>query len=499
MTDSSLIATVKAALPLIPEIVAHSSTVPPPIEDIYLAKGHEKALNLEATLVVGDRGSGKSFWSAALNGEQTRKLIGQQFPRLRLDQCTVSWGYAAERGHPDYPSRQVLEQLVARGSNAEWIWRTVILHQLLPKIGEQLPMESWQERVEFVANNVEKEEAWLTAINAALRTSGERHLIVFDALDRLGNDWSTIRSLVKGLLRVCLDARFLSNIHTKLFMRPDMWEDQSIWAFPDASKLQHNRVVLEWTRVDLYGLLWHWLANHPSDADNGFRNWCRSHHNHDFVKLSNSSQSIWLVPASLESNEEKQAEVLSAIASPYMGTNSRRGKTYTWLPTHLADARGRVTPRSFLLAIKHAQQESESGNYSEPLHYEGIKKGVAHASRVRLQELKEDYFWIDEVIGALKGLTVPTSAEELIQRWRDSQAIEKIEARVAQDNTDESTFLPPHTLESRQTQVQKEEALIAALIEIGVMSRLPDNRLNIPDLFRVAAGIKRRGGVKAVR
>src|SRR5690606_12604340 len=163
-------------------VVEHSGIEPPRTEDIYLVKGHEKALNLETTLVVGDRGTGKSFWCAVLNGEQTRKLIDQQFPRLRLNQCTVSWGHAASRAHTDYPSRQVLEQLIAQGCNAEGIWRTVILHQLLPKIGIQLPQTEWRARVSYVTENPQQEEEWLTKIGEALRMSDERHLIVFDAL-----------------------------------------------------------------------------------------------------------------------------------------------------------------------------------------------------------------------------------------------------------------------------------------------------------------------------
>src|SRR5690606_22122240 len=100
-----------------------------------------------------------------------------------------------------------------------------------------------------------------------------------------------------------------------------------------------------------------------------------------------------------------------------------------------------------LLAIKHAHQASESAGNTEPLHYEGIKKGVAQASKVRLQELKEDYFWIDEVIDVLKGLTVPTPVGDLVQRWRKSQVILHIEDRSAQNTGDDRSFLPPHTLE----------------------------------------------------
>ncbi|WP_372609844.1 hypothetical protein [Halomonas sp.] len=36
-------------------------------------------------------------------------------------------------------------------------------------------------------------------------------------------------------------------------------------------------------------------------------------------------------------------------------------------------------------------------------------------------------------------------------------------------------------------------------IEIGVMNRTAEGWLNISDLFRVAAGVSRRGGVSAIR
>jgi len=45
----------------------------------------------------------------------------------------------------------------------------------------------------------------------------------------------------------------------------------------------------------------------------------------------------------------------------------------------------------------------------------------------------------------------------------------------------------------------REETLTQAIIEIGVINRTADGRVNIPDLFRVAAGIGRRGGVRAIR
>ena len=51
-------------------------------------------------------------------------------------------------------------------------------------------------------------------------------------------------------------------------------------------------------------------------------------------------------------------------------------------------------------------------------------------------------------------------------------------------------------MEGAVTKAEKHDALIQALIDIGVANRIPDGRLNIPDLFRVAAGMGRKGGVK---
>jgi hypothetical protein len=46
---------------------------------------------------------------------------------------------------------------------------------------------------------------------------------------------------------------------------------------------------------------------------------------------------------------------------------------------------------------------------------------------------------------------------------------------------------------------QPEAALIQELQRIGVIRRVDDDRIDIPDLFRVAASIGRRGGVRPIR
>ncbi len=506
MSDQFPVEPVRNSLDDLPETMAATIDQPDPRE-LFVVLGHERALDTDSTVVVGDRGTGKSFWSAALNGTLTRRLIATQLPRLRLDRIDTSWGFSVSTRNEDHPSRRVLQRLQG-AFDTEDIWRAVILHQLAGRYDERIPADTWMERVSYVVDDPEREETLLNAISERLRAQGRRHLIVFDALDRTGSDWKAIRSLVRGLLQVCLDLKGLSGIQAKLFMRPDMWEDKTIWQFPDSSKLHHGRVNLEWRRADLYGLLWHWMSNH-TDGGEPFRNWLKRKHRLRFEAAPVEETLVFPIPPALRQDERLQQAVLHDMATQYMGTNRRRGRTYTWLPNHLADAKGQVSPRSFLIAIREAQRDTLSRGHREVLHWEGIKTGVQDASRVRVQELGEDYPWIQEVLEPLKGQTVPCKDEDIESRWTQADVVESIyrdqaaalerdQAQTAGDGEDDRFFLPPHALDSPSSD-SPEQGLMLELQRIGIIRRVDDERVDIPDLFRVAASIGRRGGVRPIR
>lgn len=497
---------VRKSLDDLPETMAATIDQPDPRE-LFVVLGHERALDPASTVVVGDRGTGKSFWSAALNGTLTRHLIAAQLPRLRLDSIDTSWGFSVSTRNKDHPSRRVLQRLQA-DFGAEDIWRAVILHQLAARYDEPVRADTWTERVRYVVEDPEREEILQNRISERLQVEGRRHLIVFDALDRTGSDWKAIRRLARGLLQVCLDLKGLAGIQTKLFMRPDMWEDKTIWQFPDSSKLHHGRVNLEWRRADLYGLLWHWMSNH-ADGGEPFRDWLRWKHQLRFEAAQAEETLVFPIPSALRQDERLQQAVLHDMATPYMGTNRRRGKTYTWLPNHLADAKGQVSPRSFLIAIREAQRNTRSRGHREVLHWEGIKTGVQDASRVRVQELGEDYPWIQAVLEPLKGQTVPCRDEDIERRWTQAGVVESInrdqaaalereQAQTDGDGEDDRFFLPPHALDSPGSD-SPEHGLMQELQRIGIIRRVDEERVDIPDLFRVAAAIGRRGGVRPIR
>jgi hypothetical protein len=123
------------------------------------------------------------------------------------------------------------------------------------------------------------------------------------------------------------------------------------------------------------------------------------------------------------------------------------------------------------------------------IDYVGIRAGVQEASRVRVRQLKEDYDWIDKAMGALEGLEVPCDPSTFIRRWAERKTVAELRAEAK----GETRRLP---LELVTTREAAEEALLRALETIGVIEFRTENRINMPDIFRVEAGIKRRGGVR---
>ena len=265
MTNTELSDAVREALDTVPAEVSHHGTHPPDPKDVYVVPGHEKALNPDTLIIVGDRGTGKSFWSAALHSETTRILINQQLRRLNLRSTNVSWGFASEVGSQDYPSHRTLSDLVQKKKLLpDDIWRTVFLHQLLGRTSWGDGIENWEQRVQWVAENSEKAEARISEINANLRSEGRRHLIIFDALDRLGPDWFSIRQILVGLLRVCLFGRSCSCAQICL----------KIEGFGHFLTLQNCiTVVLIWlgdvkTYTGFFGIFWRTIFTRDRNFDN---------------------------------------------------------------------------------------------------------------------------------------------------------------------------------------------------------------------------------------
>lgn len=106
-----------------------------------------------------------------------------------------------------------------------------------------------------------------------------------------------------------------------------------------------------------------------------------------------------------------------------------------------------------------------------------------------MTELREDYWWIDDALAPLRGQMVPMDGSVLEALWKTHSTAGAIRQGPTQR-------LGPIQLEDSNKYA--EQALGDALVSIGVMEvhRGANQKINVPDIFRVEAGIKRKGGVR---
>ena len=488
MTDGgSNVAGIRRALEGLPSGTSHGDETPA-LAEVYFPQSHLKALHPDVAVVTGMRGAGKTFWWRALQEAGVRQLIGERHERAQIRQDTeLRTGFGAPHANNQYPSKDVLSQLLGREVEPRLAWRTVQACQLAAKEHPLLRQPDWLSRTCFVQDNPESIDRMFADRDQELDRQGRHLVVIYDALDRSADDWRTMYRLIRGLLQTALDMRSYRRIRVKMFLRSDQFAPASFGDFPDVSKLLSSAVDLTWPRQELYGLLWQLLGNAPNppaaireivgEGSSGL--------------FADGDCGVLQVPADLVFDEGHQRRAFQTIAGEWMGKGRKRGVPYTWIPNHLGDAEGKVSPRSFIAALRAAAEHSGERHprHEYALHYDSIKLGVQTASGIRVAELREDYPWVDSLLQALQGMTVPCHFNEIEKRWKERQTLPRLLGDIEQQNV----RLPPSRIKDGA------EGLREDLESLSVFQRMHDGRVNIPDVFRVGYGLGRRGGVRPVR
>ena len=485
MMNDALFDDLREAFLALPEGTSHGET--PSLADVYLPRSHAKAMNPNNLLVTGMRGAGKTFWWSAFQNRDVRYLLARRAGRSILgEQTEVLKGFGITPATERYPGKDTLRRLLARGFDPRIIWRTVQAWQLAGNSHPLRRRNSWKDRVEHVRDKPEQTDRLFEERDAEFDNQGVYCLTLFDALDRCADDWKDMYRMIRGLLQIAIEMRSYRRLRLKIFLRSDQLNENEIGDFPDASKALSSVVELSWPRHELYGLLWHYIANDENGA--ALREFLEGG---DWRSTNIGDQSLYDVPRILAGKEDRQREKFHQISGPWMGRDRRRGFPYTWIPNHLADTEGRVSPRSFLAALRTAAEDTESNraDHEYPLHYESIKRGVQEASKIRVRELQEDYPWVHQVLHPLSGMVVPCSFAEIHDCWRNEGVLD----RLAEDVSQNEVKLPPLHIKQGAAGVR------ADLESLGIFLRMQDGRVNIPDVFRVGYGLGRRGGIRPTR
>ena len=488
------------ALAELPDGTSHGEA--PDLGDVYFPQSHLKALHPDVLVVTGMRGAGKTFWWSALQNEAVRRLMEQRYARAKLSGSTIlRTGFGVRTATDEYPGKDVLERLLQDGTEPRSIWRTVQAWQVARQDHPLRCRDDWASRTAYVRQHPEMIDRLFEEEDARLNEEGRHCVVLYDALDRAADEWRSMYRIVRGLLQTALDMRSCRRIRMKIFLRTDQLDKAEVGDFPDASKVLSSAVELGWASHELYGLLWHRLGNakifsksvraalHRSafgDGNDAFGN-----SDNEWRPLTVDGHVSWRVPHSLVSYESIQRKTFHSITGGWMGKDRRRGFPYTWIPNHLGDAKGKVSPRSFIAALQSAAEDTRDrhADHGHALHYDSIERGVREASGIRVAELKEDYPWVDRLLKSLHGMVTPCEFADVAERWAERGALDNLRDEVESMDVK----LPPSRIEEGPDGVRQD------LESLHVFLRMHDGRVNVPDVFRIGYGLGRRGGVRPVR
>ncbi|HPD32240.1 MAG TPA: hypothetical protein PLL20_19775 [Phycisphaerae bacterium] len=453
---------------------------------------HRRVLDRDTLLVLGGRGTGKTRLFRALTQVQDPSdlLPGQSgSSQVRSDKYVKAFTLDGTT----FPRPEVLQKdFVARGQDDDQrlqsFWLGLLAGALATEpltqaaIKESLPPAVYQvlcdslpdpnRWMDLVNQDIGGISSSLDRANDLLRAQSRNVVLVYDDLDRLVSQVSGVYPLVRQLLTFWLNNfRRWSSIRCKVFLRTDIFEADEV-AFTDSSKYRPLSVTLQWTADNLYRLVLKRLVNGAKQED-----WLvfvrgKLSRREDFRK----SERWGLIPMTSESQHRSFMELL---VGKWMGSDKRRGDTYRWFLNHLQDSLGNIAPRSFLKLFEFSasrQLRKDLPGAGHLLAPEEISGALTEVSKDRLQELREEYDWIDDIGASLKGKTVP------MERGEFRRCLGKVPWQKLPD------FLG-----------EDKDRLVQYLISLGILRETEDKRIHVPDIYLFGLELRRKGGIRRPR
>lgn len=438
-------------------------------------------LDPDTVLIVGPRGSGKTEIFRALTDANLLEAISGEaaIPRLPAPAKT-SWIKGFPLGRQGFDTGG-LRRFIDQHQNidaTQGLWFAYLVRSLREHIDERPPA------LEAILDaqggaTAEVYGAWQTAQDAPLLALDrlderleheDRYVFVgYDELDVLGgSDWKAMADAVRGLVAFwAAYARRWRRIRPKIFLRSDLFDRFATSGGADLAKLAAGRVELNWSDRQLYEMLLRRIANTSERLAEYVRG--------GQTKVSwRDAPGLGLVPTLDRWTDARP--VIERMVGPYMGANRQKGLSYRWPLAHVRDGHDRAVPRPLVRLFEEAASIEASSPNSvggmRILHPMSLRRAIDRVSSEHVEHARDEWKWIDELAKRLKGVLVPAEPRE-------------IEKAIGEAG---SWPEPPPFAEPRD--------LLEYLIEVGILRKRSDDRIDAPDLFLYGLGLKRKGGVR---
>jgi hypothetical protein len=457
---------------------------------------YRQVLERDTLLILGGKGAGKTELFRLLAIPSGRKILVENLRIRALDDLDKTTWIAAfgrvKKQETTFPIPESIEAQMQNASNLDWraFWLGLMLGRILSQ--EQVILKSdWSDEIpleirELLINKLPLLSTWfplvcqnIERINYALDLLDKKLIeldqwlfITYDELDRLESSYHQLATPIRELLAFWLDRwRRWERIRPKIFLRTDLFREDFL-SFPDASKLKAYQINLEWQTAWLYQLLFKRLANSGQEMAEYLRRISPS----NFLKETNTPLGIIIT-----ANEVSHEFTIGRIINRFMGDNPRKGYTHLWIPNNLKDAGGRIYPRTFLqlfsLPAQRRIDESDIQNLPGDtlLTPADLQGALVDISKYRIGELVDEYPWLEPLKNSLNGLKLTVEEEIFLDKLKNTMWSE------------ESGKQPP---------TSKPEEIMGYLLQLGIIDRRSDRRVNMPIIYMYGFGVKRPGGVK---
>ena len=390
----------------------------------------DKFLDEGTCLIKGRKGTGKTALYLLLLRFQS---IAKKLARGRLDHVRFLSGHGSF--HSSRPSRnefQIINQrLQEKNGSWESFWRSYLILRVsqdrefkfsnlirgdkfenLRKILEQTTSETWQSEhtkaLIQLSTNLELRSVLpdaLDLLNSKQNTESKMLWFLYDDLDEDFPKQDGVRkNALTGLFQLiqACDARRLTSIRFKVFLREDIWSELN---FDNKSHFNGRDLLLQWSRVDFLR-----LALRQTIQSQGFK---------DLIDRSTPVENI----------DQANEEILSRALESLWGCRRRSGNkakyVSRWIFERLTDASGTTFPRSLSALLQGAKEQEltyKGQSAVQPptdrlLRGKSLEIGLEKASEERCEAIRQEYPDLEYFFNALEGISALPSREELQNIW----------------------------------------------------------------------------------
>lgn len=448
----------------------------------YPVAEHLRLLDADVVLVVGPRGSGKTEITRVLTDANLAQTIARFAPKVRVPQ-QASWLTAYPAGSHVFDGNGLRHFVEQQGGDHDAM-RDVWLAYLLRRLESRYLLESERQRLAplfapgaadiasihgaFRALGAEPIVV-LDALDQRLGTSGRHVFVTYDELDTLGHgDWGLIEVGIRGLVALwAAYTRRWQHLRAKIFLRTDLYDRHAKSGGADLYKLAASRVELNWADRDLYAMLLKRIAN----VDENLAGYLKGAKGIEWQV----DEKLGAIPALKRWDDARPA--IERMVGPYMGANQKKGLVYRWLLDHVRDGLGRAYPRPLVqmveLAATRDRQQAESLSKPRLLHPSSLRSALDRVSEDHMVQARDEWPWLDTVKKCF--------ANNPLVPYGDKEVLKLLEGVGDLDGP-----FPPY----------QGKELLDYLIELGILRRRPDKRIDAPDLFLSGLGLRRKGGVR---